>query len=127
MNPSFRETLTRIQEAESVAAVAVIDSDGMLVGSVPETSDELESLAASAGGMLSFLAALGGEAGLGEVSQATVEYGEGIVFLGPVTDRTFLLVLAERESPLGQVRLVLRRYRSELEQQLGAFQEPRGG
>ena len=115
---SFRETLARMQEAESVAAVAVADREGMIIASVPEQSEELEGLVASAAGMLSFLGALGADAGIGEASQATVEYAEGTLFLGPVDESSFLLILAEAGSPLGQVRLVLRRYREELSQQL---------
>lgn len=120
MTASFREVLARIQEAESVAAVAVVDPDGMVVAGVPEQSEELEGLAASTAGMLSFISALGSDAHLGNALQATVEYADGILFAGPLDEGNFLLVLAEGGSPLGQVRLLLRRYRSELQQQLSA-------
>lgn len=107
-----------MQEAESVLAAAVVDTDGMIVGGAPEGSEELENLAASAAGMLSFLKALGGDADLGEASQATVEYTNGTLFIGPLDEQDFLLILAETGAPLGQVRLILRRYRPELQQHL---------
>jgi len=121
LNPSFREALVHIQEAESVAAVAVVDTDGMIVVSVPDRSEDLEALAASASGIFSFLMALGSDNSLGDPLQATMEYAEGILFMGPLSESTFLVVLAESGSPLGQIRLVLRRYRPELEQYLSTL------
>ncbi len=122
MNTGLRETLARMQEAESVEAIAVADADGMLVASVANDGHDLESLAASAGGTLSFMAALGADAGLGDTRQATIEYSEGTLFVGPLGADAFLLIVAAKDSPLGQVRLILRRYRSELETQLGTPQ-----
>ncbi len=120
MNASFRECLTRMQEAESVAAVAVVDPDGMVVASVPDQSEDLESLAASMSGLLSYIGALGADAGLGEMQQSTLEFREGILFVGPLNEAASLVIVAESGSPLGQVRLVLRRYRDELIRHLEA-------
>lgn len=120
MNASFRECLIRMQEAESVAAVAVVDTDGMVVASVPEESEDLESLAASMSGLLSYVGALGTDAGLGEMQQSMLEFRDGILFVGPLNEVAFLVVVAESGSPLGQVRLVLRRYRDELIRHLEA-------
>lgn len=119
MNAHFRETLAHIQEAESVAAVAVVDTDGMLVAGMPESSEEMENLAASAATTYSFLSALGTEMEMGAPQQAIVEYSEGLLLLAPLDAATFMMVLAESGAPLGQVRLVLRRYRPELLEALG--------
>lgn len=118
---SLGETLAHIQEAESVAAVAVIDSSGMIVAAVPAKSDELENIAANAAGMLGFLSAFSAEAALGETHQAMVEYAEGTLFIGPLDEANILLVLAEAGSPLGQVRLILRRHRPEIQEHLSRY------
>lgn len=115
MNALFRETLGHIQEAESVAAAAVIDADGMLVAGVPENSEDLENLSASAATTYSFLSALGTEMEMGGMHQAMVEYGEGLLLLAPIEANAFLMIIAENGAPVGQVRLVARRYKPDLQ------------
>jgi len=103
-----------MQAAESIEVVAVVDLDGMIVSAAP-SDDEVESLAASAAGVMTFLAALGADTGLGDTIQASIEYVNGTLLVGPVGSDTFLLVLAPQDAPLGQLRLILRRYKAEIE------------
>lgn len=113
-----KRLLAELKEAEDVAAVAVIDPDGLLLAGVPEHSEDVEEIAVSAGGLMPILSALGASLELGEAGQAILEYSEGTVLLGALNDGYVLLLVADPSSSLGHLRLVLRRYSGELNAQL---------
>lgn len=109
MGESLGEILRGIRESNGLSLVSVVGADGLLVESSQVPNIDGESLSATAASGLLMLDGLSGEIGTGPARQAMIEYDDGVVMLTPLDDDLLLVAVAQAESNLGRLRLVIRR------------------
>lgn len=109
MGESLGEILRGIREANGLSLISVVGADGLLVESSQLPNIDGESLSATAASGLLMLDGLSAEMGTGPARQAMIEYENGIVFLTPLDEDMLLVAVAQADSNLGRLRLVIRR------------------
>ena len=116
----LKSVLERFLSVESVALASVAGTDGLVIEWAGRAEVDSEAVSAVAISALGAAQALSEEVSRGRLTQAMIEFEQGVVILEPVGELGVLLVLTEDVSSMGRVRLVARRERQALEQALAS-------
>jgi predicted regulator of Ras-like GTPase activity (Roadblock/LC7/MglB family) len=96
-----------LKRVPHVTHIIAVSGDGLLVAAdTGLTREAADRLAAACSGLLSLLRVTGQELGVGVLSHNLAEYDGGFV-MAMSTETACLLMLADRESDLGQVSFEL--------------------
>ena len=121
MAGTLTDVLQGLRQGGGFDMVAVVGADGLPIDSCNAPDMDPDSLAALAASGLLMMDAIGQELRQGKATQAILEFERSLVVLEPVQHDLVLMAVANGESNLGRVRLVLRRALPEVAQSISAF------
>ena len=111
---SLREILKEFTKLQGVNAVCLVGRDGFLLDSIAHTGIDSEMIGAIASSGFGASEAMGRQLGKGAMSMSMIEFENGPVMFSPVGDDAFIVVIADKDSNLGMVRLKLKKHSHEL-------------
>jgi len=109
---SFRDLFEAMRAQEpAIRAGALAGGDGLAVEEwrAPGAADDLAALSAELVQVFRESARISGENGLGAAGEVTVAGERGHLFIRPVTEEYYLLVVADPAAIPGRCRFLLRR------------------
>ncbi|HEX5506055.1 MAG TPA: roadblock/LC7 domain-containing protein [Thermomicrobiales bacterium] len=118
MADSLPAVLSRIQVAGNAELVAAASTEGFLIDAArrDDVALDAEEFAAVAVNGVMVAQALGREISRGAMAGAFFEYEQGTVIVSVLDDEVALVILAGKETNLGRLRLITRRYRDDVVQ-----------
>jgi predicted regulator of Ras-like GTPase activity (Roadblock/LC7/MglB family)/DNA-binding response OmpR family regulator len=111
---SLREILKEFTKLQGVNAVCLVGRDGFLLDSIAHTGIDTEMIGAIASSGFGASESMGRQLGKGTMSMSMIEFENGPVMFSPVGDDAFIVVIADKDSNLGMVRLKLKKHSHEL-------------
>jgi predicted regulator of Ras-like GTPase activity (Roadblock/LC7/MglB family) len=111
---SAKEILSDFSKLQGVDAVCLVGRDGFLLDSIARTGIDTEMIGAIASSGFGASEAMGRQLGKGLMSISMIEFEKGPVMFSPVGDDAFLVIVAEKDSNLGMIRLKLKKHSTEL-------------
>jgi len=109
------DLLTEFTNIAGVSTVCLVGRDGFVLDSVARSGVETEMIGAIASSGFGTSESMGNQLEKGSLSMTMVEYEEGPVMLSPVGQEAFLVVVADKDSNLGMIRLKLKKHSPEIE------------
>jgi predicted regulator of Ras-like GTPase activity (Roadblock/LC7/MglB family) len=97
-----------------VTAVCLVGRDGFLLDSIARTGMDTEMIAAIASSGFGSAESIGRQLGKGSLAMTMLEFDRGPVMFSPAGEEAFLVIIAEKDSNLGMIRLKIKKYSSEL-------------
>jgi len=110
----LKEILNELTKLQGVNAVCLVGRDGFLLDSVARTGIDSEMVGAIASSGFGASESMGRQLGKGEMSMSMIEFENGPVMFSPVGGDAFLVIIADKDSNLGMIRLKLKKYSPEL-------------
>jgi predicted regulator of Ras-like GTPase activity (Roadblock/LC7/MglB family) len=114
MTARLNELLRRLQAADGIDLVAVVSMEGQIIDVVAREDVNARDLGAVAANGMLMMRAMGYAMSRGEPVQAIIEYQAGLLLLEPLDRDLGLVMVASRETNLGRMRLVARKYGQDL-------------
>ncbi len=111
---SAKDILNEFSKLQGVDAVCLVGRDGFLLDSISRTGIDTEMIGAIASSGFGASESMGRQLGKGVMSISMIEFDKGPVMFSPVGDDAFLVIVAERDSNLGMIRLKLKKHSTEL-------------
>ena len=111
---SANDILIEFSKLQGVDAVCLVGRDGFLLDSISRTGIDTEMIGAIASSGFGSAESMGRQLGKGVMSISMIEFDKGPVMFSPVGDDAFLVIVAERDSNLGMIRLKLKKHSAEL-------------
>jgi len=109
------DLLTEFTNISGVSTVCLVGRDGFVLDSVARSGVEPEMIGAIASSGFGTSESMGNQLEKGGLSMTMIEYEEGPVMLSPVGQEAFLVVVADKDSNLGMIRLKLKKHSPEIE------------
>jgi predicted regulator of Ras-like GTPase activity (Roadblock/LC7/MglB family)/ActR/RegA family two-component response regulator len=110
----MQEALHNLAHLDGVKAVCLVGRDGFLIDSVSITGMDAEMIGAIASGGFGASESMGKEIDRGAVEMIMLEYENGPVIFAPVGEDAFIVVVAEKGSNLGLIRVKVKKHSGEL-------------
>lgn len=111
---SAKDILNEFSKLQGVDAVCLVGRDGFLLDSISRTGIDTEMIGAIASSGFGASESMGRQLGKGVMSISMIEFDKGPVMFSPVGDDAFLVIVAEKDSNLGMIRLKLKKHSAEL-------------
>ncbi|MGC2064568.1 MAG: response regulator [Thermodesulfovibrionales bacterium] len=111
---SAKDILNEFSKLQGVDAVCLVGRDGFLLDSISRTGIDTEMIGAIASSGFGASESMGRQLGKGVMSISMIEFDKGPVMFSPVGDDAFLVIVAEKDSNLGMIRLKLKKHSTEL-------------
>jgi predicted regulator of Ras-like GTPase activity (Roadblock/LC7/MglB family)/CheY-like chemotaxis protein len=110
----FKGILNEIAQVPGVDAVSLVGRDGFLIESIAKTGIDTEMVGAIASSGFGASESMGRQLEKGILTLCMIEFERGPVMFAPVGGESFLVVVAEKESNLGMIRLKIKKHSPEL-------------
>ena len=110
MSTLLHTLLTHFRVIDGIDLAAVVATDGLLMESSARNGVDVEAVSAVAANGLALAEALGREINKGGAEQLTLEYGDGLVLIDPLTPDAMLLVLTHGREQLGRLRFLTQKH-----------------
>ena len=111
----LQKLLGEFTNIPGVNTACLVGRDGFLLDSKAIAGVDTEMIGAIASSGFGASEAMGRQLGKGPLAMTMLEYESGPVMLSPVGSEAFLVVVAERESNLGMIRLKIKRHSKEIQ------------
>lgn len=111
---SLKEILKEFTKLQGVNAVCLVGRDGFLLDSISQSGIDTEMIGAIASSGFGASESMGRQLGKGTMAMSMIEFENGPVMFSPVGDDAFIVVIADKDSNLGMVRLKLKKHSHEL-------------
>lgn len=111
---SAKDILTEFSKLQGVDAVCLVGRDGFLLDNIARTGIDTEMIGAIASSGFGASESMGRQLGKGAMSISMIEFEKGPVMFSPVGEDAFLVIIAEKDSNLGMIRLKLKKHSLEL-------------
>ncbi len=110
----LKEILNEFTKLQGVNAVCLVGRDGFLLDSIAKTGMDTEMIGAIASSGFGASEAMGRQLGKGDMSLSMIEFEKGPVMFSPVGGDAFIVIVADKDSNLGMIRLKLKKHNNEL-------------
>jgi len=110
----IKATLKEFTDIDGVTAACLVGRDGFVLDSVAPEGMDTEMVGAIASTGLGSSESMGKQLGKGGLNMCMVEYEGGSIFLAPVSQEAFLVVVAEDRANLGMIRFATKKHRDVL-------------
>ena len=114
MDGNLKEILSEFTTIPGVNTACLVGRDGFLLDSVATVNVDAEMIGAIASSGFGASEAMGGQLGKGGMAMTMIEYEQGPVIFSPVGDEAFLVIVADRDSNLGMIRLKIKKHAREI-------------
>jgi predicted regulator of Ras-like GTPase activity (Roadblock/LC7/MglB family) len=110
----LKDILNEFTKLSGVNAVCLVGRDGFLLDSIARTGIDSEMIGAIASSGFGASEAMGRQLGKGEMSMSMIEFEQGPVMFSPVGGDAFIVIIGDKDSNLGMIRLKLKKHTGEL-------------
>ncbi len=111
---TLKDLLNEFAKLQGVTTVCLVGRDGFLLDSIATTGIDTEMIGAIASSGFGASESMGKQLGKGTLSLTMIEFENGPVLFAPVGEDAFIVIIAERDSNLGMVRLKLKKHCKEI-------------
>ena len=121
--PTEDDDMTEIQKIlaefttiDGVHTACLVGRDGFLLDSLARSGIDAEMIGAIASSGFGSAETMGNQLGQGELNMTMLEYNEGPVMFAPVGDEAFLVIVADKDTNLGWIRIAIKKNSAKIEQ-----------
>ncbi len=108
--------LAEFTNIEGVHTACLVGRDGFLLDSLARSGIDAEMVAAIASSGLGSAESLGKQLGQGYLRMTMFEFENGPVMFAPVGKNAFLVIVADRETNLGWIRISIKKYSTKIQE-----------
>ncbi len=101
--------LSEFTSIEGVHTACLVGRDGFILNHIARQSVDAEMIGAIASSGFGSAYSMGGQLGQGNLTMTMIEYENGPVMFAPVGTEAFLVIVADKETNLGWVRLSIKK------------------
>ena len=105
----IQKILAEFTNIEGVHTACLVGRDGFLLDSIARSGIDAEMIGAIASSGFGSAESMGTQLGQGELNMTMLEYTEGPVMFAPVGVEAFLVIVADKETNLGWIRLTIKK------------------
>ena len=111
---TLQELLTEFTNIPGVNTACLVGRDGFLLDSVTIAGTDAETIGAIASSGFGASESMGNQLDKGIMAMSMIEYDNGPVMLAPVGSDAFLVIVADKNSNLGMIRLKIKKHAGEI-------------
>ena len=105
----IQKILAEFTNIEGVHTACLVGRDGFLLDNIARSGIDAEMIGAIASSGFGSAESMGTQLGQGELNMTMLEYTEGPVMFAPVGVEAFLVIVADKETNLGWIRLTIKK------------------
>ena len=105
----IQKILAEFTNIDGVHTACLVGRDGFLLDSIARTGIDAEMIGAIAPSGFGSAETMGNQLGQGDLNMTMLEYGEGPVMFAPVGDEAFLVIVADKDTNLGWIRIAIKK------------------
>ena len=106
---SIQKILAEFTNIEGVHTACLVGRDGFLLDSLARSGIDAEMIGAIASSGFGSAESMGMQLGQGDLSMTMLEYGNGPVLFAPVGEEAFLVIVADKDTNLGWIRIAIKK------------------
>ena len=112
----IQKVLSEFTNIEGVHTACLVGRDGFLLDSIARSGIDAEMIGAIASSGFGSAESMGSQLGQGELNLTMLEYTDGPVMFAPVGGEAFLVIVADKDTNLGWIRLTIKKNSKVIEQ-----------
>jgi len=105
----IQKILAEFTNIEGVHTACLVGRDGFLLDSIARSGIDAEMIGAIASSGFGSAESMGSQLGQGDLNMTMLEYTEGPVMFAPVGIEAFLVIVADKDTNLGWIRLSIKK------------------
>ncbi len=105
----IQKILAEFTNIEGVHTACLVGRDGFLLDSIARSGIDAEMIGAIASSGFGSAESMGNQLGQGDLNMTMLEYTEGPVMFAPVGSEAFLVIVADKDTNLGWIRLTIKK------------------
>ena len=106
---NIQRILAEFTNIEGVHTACLVGRDGFLLDSLARTGIDAEMIGAIASSGFGSAESMGNQLGQGDLNMTMFEYGNGPVMFAPVGSEAFLVIVADKDTNLGWIRIAIKK------------------
>jgi predicted regulator of Ras-like GTPase activity (Roadblock/LC7/MglB family)/CheY-like chemotaxis protein len=106
---NIQRILAEFTNIEGVHTACLVGRDGFLLDSLARTGIDAEMIGAIASSGFGSAESMGNQLGQGDLNMTMFEYGNGPVMFAPVGTEAFLVIVADKDTNLGWIRIAIKK------------------
>ncbi len=110
MDGNLNDLLGEFTTIAGVNTACLVGRDGFLLDSTATMDVDTEMIGAIASSGFGASESMGNQLGKGKMAMTMIEYDQGPVIFSPVGDEAFLVIVADKDSNLGMIRLKIKKH-----------------
>ena len=112
----IQKILTEFTNIEGVHTACLVGRDGFLLDNIARSGIDAEMIGAIASSGFGSAESMGNQLGQGDLNLTMLEYTDGPVMFAPVGSEAFLVIVADKDTNLGWIRLTIKKNSKIIEQ-----------
>lgn len=113
---NIQKILAEFTNIEGVHTACLVGRDGFLLDNIARSGIDAEMIGAIASSGFGSAESMGNQLGQGDLNLTMLEYTDGPVMFAPVGSEAFLVIVADKETNLGWIRLTIKKNSKVIEQ-----------
>jgi len=105
----IQKILAEFTNIDGVHTACLVGRDGFLLDSLARTGIDAEMIGAIASSGFGSAESMGNQLGQGDLNMTMLEYNEGPVLFAPVGEEAFLVIVADKDTNLGWIRIAIKK------------------
>ena len=105
----IQKILAEFTNIEGVHTACLVGRDGFLLDSLARAGIDAEMIGAIASSGFGSAESMGNQLGQGDLNMTMFEYGNGPVMFAPVGSEAFLVIVADKDTNLGWIRIAIKK------------------
>lgn len=106
---NIQQILAEFTNIEGVHTACLVGRDGFLLDSIARSGIDAEMIGAIASSGFGSAESMGNQLGQGDLNMTMFEYGNGPVMFAPVGSEAFLVIVADKDTNLGWIRIAIKK------------------
>lgn len=112
----IQKILAEFTNIDGVHTACLVGRDGFLLDSIARTGIDAEMIGAIASSGFGSAESMGMQLGQGDLTMTMLEYNDGPVMFSPVGSEAFLVIVADKDTNLGWIRIAIKKNSAKIEQ-----------
>lgn len=112
----IQKILTEFTNIDGVHTACLVGRDGFLLDNIARAGIDAEMIGAIASSGFGSAESMGNQLGQGDLNLTMLEYTDGPVMFAPVGSEAFLVIVADKDTNLGWIRLTIKKNSKVIEQ-----------
>lgn len=112
----IQKILAEFTNIDGVHTACLVGRDGFLLDNIARSGIDAEMIGAIASSGFGSAESMGNQLGQGDLNLTMLEYTEGPVMFAPVGSEAFLVIVADKDTNLGWIRLTIKKNSKVIEQ-----------